>query len=541
MNSPISRRRFVGQVAALGAGAGALALSGSISAEINPAPELIKKRGRGWSVLPSGVDDQVNLEWALRNTEPGGTVKLDPGVYKFARPVIVADFDGKLVGAGGGQTTITCSDEFSYELWEAPGGGKDQGQPRPPAFPRRSLEGSSTRTWPGLIFFYKTPLQTGQDPDDRANRIEIRDIRCRGAMSGEPWMFGDESVCITMVNSVDWHNPESTPATTRQDVLFSGLEVDGYKSPEFGPFENSCACVTVLGGLILTDNYDLEGSVDGDAIGLANGGMLGVTPAEGDVTFSDCTFRNCRLGPGVVGHRDSTLVWKNILTDGCRGNCIQLIDNSNCSMEVRDSDLFCNSFLLPPEWTVGGATDVPSSLGCVVTLQGLAAALGVPQNVRWASLAVDAAAHGAHPEAGPPGTWRPMGPGLAPEPCALEIRDVACRSSLSPNTYCLHVADLANLAFNTSSIDVLIRDNACEDSATCVGLEHVDQAVVKDNQCASQAFGVELHNAPNAVVFDNQFEFPPGDPGCEIRTLSLGEKIDLSRVLPGAGSCQGQG
>jgi len=537
MNNPITRRNFVGQVAALGAAAGGLALPGSLSAEPNPDPARVLKRGRGWLVLPNGVDDQANLEWALRNTEAGGTVKLDPGIYKFGRTVIVPDFDGKLVGAGADKTTITCSDAFSYEVWEAPGGGKDLGEPKPPGYPRIPLEGSSTRTWPALIFFYKTPLRAGEDSADRANRIEVRDIRCRGSMLGEPWMFGDESVCITIINSMDWHDPERAPETTRQDVLFSGIEVDGYTSSEFGPFENSCACVTVLGGLILTDNYNLEGSVDGDAMGPVNGGLLGVTPAEGDVTFSNCTFRNCRLGPGIVGHRDSALVWENIITDGCRGNCLQVFDNSNCRMEVRDSDLFCDSFILPPEWAVGGATDVPSSLGCVVAIQGIAAAFGVAQNLQWLSLARDEAAHVAHPEAGPLGTWRPMGPALAPDPSTLKIRDVACRSSLTPNTYCLHVVDAVNLAFGMSTLDASIKGNACEDSQTCISLEHVDLAEVRNNECSSQAFGVELHNAPNAAVSNNRFDFPPGDPGCEIRVLSLGEKIDLSRVVPGAGAC----
>ena len=122
---------------------------------------------------------------------------------------------------------------------------------------------------------------------------------------------------------MDWHHPESAPATTRQDVLISGLEVDGYSTPSFGPFENACACVTILGGPILTSNYDLEGDVNGDALGLENGGLLGVTPAEGDVTFRSCTFRNCRLGPGVVGHKNSLLRFEKISTDGCRGNCLQ--------------------------------------------------------------------------------------------------------------------------------------------------------------------------------------------------------------------------
>jgi hypothetical protein len=132
-------------------------------------------------VLPTGHDDHDNLEWALRNTVSGGTVRLVPGTYKIGSPILVSDFDGRLAGAGAARTTITCTDEFSYELWEAPGGGKDRNEPPPPPFPRRPIEGSTTRSAPALITFYKTPLQPGERPERRANRIEIRDIRCRGA------------------------------------------------------------------------------------------------------------------------------------------------------------------------------------------------------------------------------------------------------------------------------------------------------------------------------------------------------------------------
>ena len=540
MSNSVSRRRFMGQVASLSAAAGGLIYARAAQSEVNPDPTHVLHRGRGWSVLPNGIDDRENLEWALRNTEPGGTVRLEEGTYKFGTTVIVPDFDGKLIGAGADKTTITCSDQYSYELWEAPGGGKDLGEPKPPDFPRIPLDGSSTRTPPALILFYKTPLQAGEDPDDRANRIEVRDLRCRGAMRGEAWIFGDEVLCINVINSIDWHNPASAPATTRQDVLLSGLEVDGYSTAELGPFENSCACITVLGGPILTDNYDLDGSVDGDALGLVNGGLLGVVPAEGDVTFSNCTFRNCRLGPGIGGVKNGNLLWENIVTDGCRGNCLQIFDNSNCKMEVRDCDLFCNSFLLPPELTVGGATDVPSSLGCVFAVQGITATFGVGQNIRWLTLAIDPAAHAAHPEAGPLGTWRPLGPAFVPEPSTLKIRDVACRSSLTPNTYCLHVVDAGNLAFGLPSISASIKGNACEDSQTCISVEHIEDAEVRNNECSSTAVGVELHNAPGVQLTGNSFEFPAGDPGCEILALSLGDKIDLSRVVPGAGTCLGQ-
>jgi hypothetical protein len=209
--------------------------------EPSPDPEHLIRSGRGWRVLPTGHDDHDNLEWALRNTESGGTVWLVPGTYKIGSPILVPDFNGRLVGAGAKRTTITCTDEFSYELWEAPGGGRDRNEPPPPPFPRRPIEGATTRSAPVLINFYKTPLRRGERPERRANRIEIHNIRCRGAMKGELWALGDEVLCINIVNSVDWRHPESAPATTRQDVLISGLEVDGYSTPSFGPFENARA------------------------------------------------------------------------------------------------------------------------------------------------------------------------------------------------------------------------------------------------------------------------------------------------------------
>lgn len=550
MSNEISRRGFLGRVGAVGALAGttsALAHAADVDighddsrgrvrrSEPNPDAAHLLRTGRGWRVLPTGHDDHDNLEWALRNTESGGTVRLVPGTYKIGSPILVPDFDGRLVGAGTARTTITCTDELSYELWEAPGGGRDRNDPPPPPFPRRPVEGSTTRSAPVLINFYKTPLQPGERPERRANRIEIRHVRCRGAMKGELWALGDEVLCINIVNSIDWHHPESAPATTRQDVLVADLEVDGYRTPSFGPFENACACVTVLGGPVLTSNYDLEGDVNGDALGFDNGGLLGVTPAEGDVTFRSCTFRNCRLGPGVVGHKNSVVRFENVSTDGCRGNCLQIIDADNCLVSVRGGDLRCDSFILPPE-LVGGVSDFPSSLGCVVALQGAFAAIGVAHNVRWHTLANDPVAHAAHPEAGPLGTWRPRGPAAAPRRSVYQIADNECESATTPNTYCIHVVDAARLAFGLETVRAYVYGNFCEGSETCIALEHLEDGTVLFNACSSQAFGVELHNSPRATVRDNNFAIASSG-GCEIRVLALGEKLDFSRVIPGAGVC----
>lgn len=356
-------------------------------------------------------------------------------------------------------------------------------------------------------------------------------------MTGTPWCFGDEVLCINIINSFDWQFPEARQVPTRQDVTVSNVEVDGYSTPAFGPFENACACITILGSVVATSDYNLEGNVDGDAFGFANGGLIDVLPASGDVEITDCVYRNCRFGPGVVGYRDSRLVWENNSTDGCRANCLQIVDVGNSRVSVRDNRLNCDSFVLPPE-LANGATDLPSSLGCVVAIQGIAAATGFPYNVQWLRLANDPAAHAAHPEAGPLGTWRPQGPASAPTRSRINIVDNACSSSATPNTYCYHIVDAVNLAFGMESLDLRLNHNSCEGAETCISLEHVNDAKVRGNDCSSQAYGIELHNSHNSVLRGNHFE--EGSTGCEVRTLALGEKIDLSRVVPGAGFCSGQ-
>ena len=137
----ISRRNFISGLGIAGAVAGTgfvLPTASTLASSSGPNPDEghIQRRGRGFRVLPTGGDDRANLEWALCNTEPGGTVKLVAGTYKMSGAAVVPDFDGRLVGAGAGSTTLTCTDEYNYEVWESPGGGRDQGLPRPAPFPR---------------------------------------------------------------------------------------------------------------------------------------------------------------------------------------------------------------------------------------------------------------------------------------------------------------------------------------------------------------------------------------------------------------------
>ncbi len=99
------------------------------------------------------------------------------------------------------------------------------------------------------------------------------------------------------------------------------------------------------------------------------------------------------------------------------------------------------------------------------------------------------------------------------------------------------MADLANLAFGYPTIAARIAGNDCVDSQTCVGLEHIENGLVLQNRCSSQAVGVELHDSAAVIVKNNRFDFAAGVDGCEVLSLSLGDKIDLSRVKPGAGTC----
>lgn len=506
-----------------------------------PDPQHLRRVGRGWIVRPNGTDDHDNLEFALRNTASRGVVRLVRGTYKVGRPIVVPDFDGTLRGAGKRRTTITCTDTLNVELWEAPGGGKEQGEPKPEPFPRAEVNGADTKTPASVLVFYKTPLQPDERPGKRANKISVRRLRYRGSSIGESSVFGDETAFISISNSIDWNDPESAPPTTRQDVSVVGVEVDGYSSPEFGPLENACSCIAILGGFVATADYDLEGSVDGDALGSINGGVLRFTPAEGRVKINSCVFRNCRNGPLVIGYGKHRISLRNLETDGCRNNCILIADISDAEVVVEDNDLRCDSILLPPE-TVGGETDIPSSLGCAVILQGLAATIGFPFNFHYGRLANNPAAHAAHPEAGPMGTWRPQGPPALPLPSKFRVVGNTCESSLTLNTYCLHFADLGNMVFRHASLELpwAIAGNTCVDSQTCIGLEHIADAHVRDNDCSSQAVGAELHNTTNVSVTSNSFQFPLGVGECEILELSLGDKKDLSRVIPGAGFCRQQ-
>src|SRR5262245_38244062 len=101
MSNEISRRGFLGRVGAVGAlvatTASPFANAEDWGGDSIPDPAHVLRWGTGWKVLPTGHNDHDNLEWALRNTVSGGTVRLVPGTYKIGSPILVPDFDGRLV------------------------------------------------------------------------------------------------------------------------------------------------------------------------------------------------------------------------------------------------------------------------------------------------------------------------------------------------------------------------------------------------------------------------------------------------------------
>lgn len=59
---------------------------------INPDPHNIRQTANGWRLRPTGGDDHDNLEWALRHTPVGGTVRLTAGTFKVGSTVVVPNF-----------------------------------------------------------------------------------------------------------------------------------------------------------------------------------------------------------------------------------------------------------------------------------------------------------------------------------------------------------------------------------------------------------------------------------------------------------------
>ena len=90
MNRKISRRSFVTNLGVAGAAVGSGWLLPTTDArsqqgpqDSNPDPSHIRPKKGGFRVLPNGVDDHANLEWALRHSAAGGTVRLVAGTYKM--------------------------------------------------------------------------------------------------------------------------------------------------------------------------------------------------------------------------------------------------------------------------------------------------------------------------------------------------------------------------------------------------------------------------------------------------------------------------
>ena len=61
-------------------------------------------------------------------------------------------------GRAGERRRLTCTDELNYELWVNSGGAEKN---RPPDFPRVPIDGSATKSVPGMILFSRGPQKTG--------------------------------------------------------------------------------------------------------------------------------------------------------------------------------------------------------------------------------------------------------------------------------------------------------------------------------------------------------------------------------------------
>ena len=280
-------------------------------------------------------------------------------------------------------------------------------EPPPPPFPRRPFEGSTTRS--ARVLSTSTDAVATRERRRRANRIEIRDIRCRGAMKGElRWRRGAVHQYRQQRGLAPPGERAGHDAPGRGDI---GLEVDSYSTPSFvlrdcmpaSPFWRPDPDVELrFGGR--RERRRARPRERRTARRHARGRRRHVQIVH--VQELPPRTRRCRSQEQPLALREN--LYRRLprqLPADCR--CRQLP-----GVGAR-GNLRCDSFILPPE-LVGGVTDYPSSLGCVVALQGAFAAVGVPYNVRWHALANDPVAHAAHPEAGPLGTWRPLGPAAAP-------------------------------------------------------------------------------------------------------------------------------
>ena len=217
-HSVINRRGFLGRTGAIAAaGLGAAAFGDSRPMAARPGGQgrtlssvSVGSRARILRTCSAGAEAGRCYRRATTITTtsngrfgtryPVARLASCPVPTRSGSPILVPDFDGRLVGAGAARTTITCTESSATSFGrprEAARTGTSRHRRRFPAGQSRDRRLDR----PSLINFYKTPLQPGERPERRANRIEIRDIRCRGAMKGELWAFGDEVLCINVATA----------------------------------------------------------------------------------------------------------------------------------------------------------------------------------------------------------------------------------------------------------------------------------------------------------------------------------------------------
>jgi hypothetical protein len=111
---------------AFATGLGAQMLSVAAAGGPNPDPDHVAVIGNKIVIMPTGIDDTANLEWAMANVNAGGVVRLEGESFRVSEAIDAINFNGSLVGLGADKTTIHLLDGFgTSELlmpWPMPWG-----------------------------------------------------------------------------------------------------------------------------------------------------------------------------------------------------------------------------------------------------------------------------------------------------------------------------------------------------------------------------------------------------------------------------------
>jgi hypothetical protein len=227
-----------------------------------------------FKVLPTGTNDTANLQAAFDaavQAGPGSTVQLVKGTYYIDTGVVVANFDGKFVGAGKGKT-------FVQNLGTTP-------------FPS-----------PELLNFH-------QDQTGGPSSITVSDLTFRAIGLGTP-INGINSMSILGLYGKFTGVPDDEVAFLNTSVVRVGFEGQ--------------SDANAFGGYNLYNAILVSGA--GDA------GYL--KPVTGTQLVQECTFKNALGGWITDMLQDSRLKIEGCAFDDVR-NPIGIYDLSNSTADIR--------------------------------------------------------------------------------------------------------------------------------------------------------------------------------------------------------------